>query len=142
FDLLPGPGPFRSGGVVVAQTGIDSCIQLDKPAEEPDQIRESVEVSNDLRLYLDTALRQPNSIAFRATAYRASYLVRCRLGMFSRKRPVREYAFGRLDLMDEACQDCNIAGRDDRSIFPVLRRRCQRPSETKKIALNLFCPVA
>src|ERR1700683_5143731 len=72
---LPGSRPFRTGLGSITKPRIDAGVHLDQPAEEPDKIREAIEIGQHLRLDLLTTLRQPYRIALRPPADGARNLV-------------------------------------------------------------------
>src|SRR6185437_11205605 len=102
----------------------------------------SVEVGDDLGLYLNAALRQADNAALHAAAHGAGHLVCRRFGVCSGKRPVGEDSFRGFDLMDEIGKSFYIVKRDDGSVLLILRRGGQRASDTKERPLNLLGPGA
>src|ERR1700760_3111698 len=68
--VLPCSRPFRTGLTFIAKARINPGIQFDQPAKEPNQIRKPIEISQDLRLHLLTAFRQPHRMPLRSPADR------------------------------------------------------------------------
>ena len=86
---------------VVTEPAIDACVVFDQTSEKPDHVRETIQVSEYLRLDHSAILHKANGATFGATADGAGHLICRRLGVPSRKRPVGEDTFCRLDLVDE-----------------------------------------
>jgi hypothetical protein len=84
-----------------AEPAIDACVVFDQTSEEPDHVRETIQVSEHLRLDHSTAFHEANSAPFGAATNGAGDLIGRRLGMSSRKRPVGEDTFSCFDCVDE-----------------------------------------
>src|ERR1700722_10199452 len=78
---LPGSRPFRTGLGSITKTRIDAGVHLDQPAEEPDKIREAIEIGQHLRLDRLPTFRQPHRTALGAAADGAGDLIGRGLGV-------------------------------------------------------------
>src|SRR5580704_6659583 len=139
-DSSPCPGEFRARLGIVTKPRVDAGVVLNQTAEEPDHVREAVEIGEDLGLDDASVFDEAHNGTFGPTADRACHLIGCRLGVAAGERPVCENALGGFDLMDEISQFLDVLGGDNGRLFPALRRRSQSGPDAKECALDLFGP--
>src|ERR1700748_2167948 len=125
---------------LVTQAAVDTGVMLDQAAEEPDHIRQPIQVCEHLRMGCSAALHKADSAALGATTDCTCDLIRCRLSMTAGERPVGEDALGCLDLVNKISEFVYVLYRNDGRLFSAFRRRCQRGADAKQCLLNLFSP--
>src|SRR5580658_39002 len=141
FLSLPGSRPFRTGLRSIAKTRINAGIQLNQSPEEPNEIREAIEISQHFRLYLLPALSQAHRVALGTPANGASDFIRSRFRVRTGQRPIRKNSFGGFDLINQLRQKLDVFRSDVNLWFFAFGRCCQRRTKPEERLLDLLRPT-
>ena len=129
--------------IFVAEASIDAGVAVKKPAEEPKQIGEAVEIGEHLGLhfvavFVFTNFGEANGATFGAATDGSSQLKGGGRNLCSGKRPVGEDAIERFDAVNLFGERIDVGGGERGGGFAAGRRCRQRGSDLEESALDLF----
>src|SRR5688572_14729170 len=118
---LPCSSPASPGVIGVSQSGIEGMLQLDQTSEQPEQVREPVQISQ--YVWINRILqRKSNGQPLGAPAHRSCHVVGSGRRVRAGQRPVAKQSFGSFNAMNFRGKPVHAFVGYLRLTFSVFRR--------------------